>query len=292
MNLRRLLVLLIGVATWACVDSGPAPPPETQPPPPPAPADQPAEQRAAPTEPVTVEGTFTFANEAGTELLSLAESETPGSYTSAVCGAGVLPVRYVRTQRRSADSNHRQVASNFANEPGDVYQLQGDVVRADATCFVTTDAFAARVVAVERTLGNSPCGTEQLAQLERIANRGAVHCWRSVALENGSEFVVAQFEHVDTLALAAVALVQDSVLLFHGLPGRYTEPGGSVWRVDDGGVFDPAVIHLLLAARLPDGHALAFAWVGAEGESLRLVVADSGVEARNVIDAYRYWAPY
>ena len=116
-------------------------------------------------------------------------------------------------------------------------------------------------------------------------------CWQLAGIDDGSRFLAVHFANADTSALAGVALARDSVHLFFPLPGRYDGPGGSVWRVDDGGIFDPDAIRFLFAARLPQGYAAAFLWAGAEGESEQLVVADSTPHARSALTAYRYWSP-
>src|SRR5690606_27764112 len=105
---------------------------------PPAPAPV-APDAARPPYSVPLSGTFAFASAAGDALLSLSMSEDPQTYTWAVCADVALPVQYARTQLRSPESSHRQVASDFAHEPGDVYEVLGGTVRGDATCFVTTN---------------------------------------------------------------------------------------------------------------------------------------------------------
>lgn len=234
---------------------------------------------------------FAYANETGTELLSLDLIPEPTSYSIAVCGAGIFPVRPVRTQSGSSATTGRQVAANFGNEPGHVYRLEEGAAAPDETCFLATPSLLARTALPAADLGGTTCDARLIADLARIAGRHVENCWPLALIAGGARFVAASFVAVDTSALAAVAVVEDSVLLFHALPGRYSGPGESIWRVDDGGVFDPTAIRLLFTARLPQGPVAAFLWAGAEGESEQLVVADSALRSRSVLATYRYRMP-
>jgi hypothetical protein len=135
------------------------------------------------------------------------------------------------------------------------------------------------------------CRDEDVADLTRHAGRELLECWHLTSFDDGTQALAAQFVTVDTIALAAVALVQDRVTLFHALLGRYSGPGESVWRVDDGGVFNPDAIRFLFVAQLPRAQAAALLWTGAEGESAELMAADSTGHARSILTNYRYWSP-
>ena len=273
----KRIAILVSLAAWSCTDS-------------PAPSNVRTPESPG-RDTVALAGAFAFVNETGTELLSLDRNLAPDSYSAAICGQGRYPVRYVRTQGERPETTHRQVAGNFANEPGNVFQLEGGSATPNETCFLTIASALPRIAAAPRPLDRAACGASQMAQLARLAGRNVVKCWRLAEIEGGSQFVAVQFIHVDTSALAAVALVRDTVLLFHALPARYSGPGESSWRVDDGGVFDPSAIRLLFTAVLPRGHAAALLWAGAEGESDELVIADSTVRTRSAVVAYRYWSP-
>lgn len=282
-TIDMFLVILISVAAWSCSD----PPIRFN-----AKARESYNQPMRPPETVSLTGTFAFANETGTELLALEPSVTPHLYSAAVCGdSRRFRVHYVRTQSGRLETSHRQVADNFGNEPGDVFQPEGGTAAPNETCYLATDSMVLRIIAARRTLDRTTCRGAEAASLVRLASREVLNCWHLAAMEGGVQFVPVHFANVDTSALAAVALVQDSVLLFYALPGQYGGPGESIWRVDDDGVFDPDAIRLLFAARLPQGHAVAFVWAGAEGESDRLVVADSTGHAQSAVVAYRYWSP-
>lgn len=238
---------------------------------------------------VAVVGAFAFANATGTQLLAIDPGQEAAAFTTALCRDGRVDLRFVRTQAGSGATNGRQVAANFDREAGALFELASGSAAPDETCFVTTSEIAR--AAVPANPSSSPACTDgQSAALARQAQRELLHCWLLATAGSGTSILAAQFVTVDTSALAALALFEDELRFFHPLPGRGGSDDG-VWRVDDGGVFDPAALRLLFAAALPQGYALAVLWAGAEGESEQLVLADSTGKTRSVITAYRYWSP-
>jgi hypothetical protein len=242
---------------------------------------------------VSVAGSFAFADSSGTELLALDELTHPRFVSSAICGNGRhVRLRHVRTQSVRPESTHRQVAANFRNEAGEVFRIAGATVTPDETCFIAADSMLPRNARAVRPATDSACQPTHAASLARVAGRAVVHCSYLGDIASGAKAVAVQFATIDTSALAAVGLVQDSVILYNALPARYRGPDDSTWRVDDGGVFDPKAIRVLFVARLPQGYSAAFVWSGAEGESDQLAVADSTVHARAAVIGYRYWSPH
>lgn len=237
---------------------------------------------------VSPAGSFAFADETGGRLLSLDTNATPQSFTAAVCGGGRYHVRYIGFQNARPDTSRRSRAADFANQDGQLFQLQGQTAAPGETCFVTSTALADHVAMPVRSIKPAVCSDNSVAALARIAGREVLNCWQLAEISGGMHYLAAHFANADTTALAALALVQDSVRLYYPLVGRYVKPGEDVWRVDDGGVFDPESIRLLFIARLPQGHAAAILWGGAEGELAQLVVSDSTLQARVVASGYRY----
>mgnify|MGYP000919710212 CR=1 FL=1 len=263
------VIILLGVGTVACAER----------PVPNAEAD------------VAVVGAFAFASESGTRLLAIDAGTDAAAFTTAVCSSGHRDLTFVGTQARSQASSGRQVAANIDHEAGALFEIATGAAEPDETCFVTTSEMATAAQPVRPSPSASPeCTNAQTAALGQHVQRELVHCWQLGTAGNETIIVAAQFATVDTSALAALALFEGELRLLHPLPGR-GDSDGSVWRVDDGGVFDPDALRILFAARLPQGHALAFLWAGAEGESAQLVLADSTREARRAISAYRYWSP-
>ena len=245
-----------------------------------------------PTAPPLLAGSFAYVDSTGTEVLALASLRDRSAIRGAVCSNGKpFQVHYERTQQEQKGNTHRQIAQNFRNERGDVFRLLGGAARPSETCFLTTDSLFLRNAGTVQPLSPTDCLQQQAGTLARIGGREVVHCWRIAQVSWGAELLAAQFVTIDTSALAGLALVQDSILLFYGIPATYRGADEDIWRVDDQGVFSPETFGFLFAARLPTGYGLALTWAGAEGESDKLLVADSTPVAREIVADYRYWAP-
>jgi hypothetical protein len=235
---------------------------------------------------------FAYVGPTGTELLALAPIPDHSAIRGALCGGGrVFPVRFKETQAQDSASTYRQIASNFRRERGEVFEVLAGAATPDETCFLTADSLLLSTAGTVRALANAACSEQQSGHLSRIAGRAVVHCWRLYQTSLGAQVLAAQFATDDSSALAGIALVQDSVLAFFGIPAAYHGPDMDIWRVDDQGVFSPEFFGVLFAARLGGDYALALTWAGTEGESDTFLLTDSTHIAREVVKAYRYWVP-
>jgi len=210
----------------------------------------------------------------------------------AVCSGGlVVPVGYDRRQNRQPDDNGRQIVSNFSREAGDVFRLVQGKARPGETCYLSADsALLARAVTVT-LLGLSTCLPAQSSRVAAAKRRQIVHCWRLAQAPTDAELLAVQFAAIDSNALASLAVVRDTSLLFQDFPAVSRGPDEDVWRVDDQGIFSPGDFEILFVAQLSHAYVMAITWAGAEGESDELLLADSTDEFRAVIKDYRYWVP-
>lgn len=235
---------------------------------------------------------FAYVDSSGTQLLALGPLAAPTAMLGAVCGGeNVLHVAHDRRQERGKEDTGRQLASNFAMEAGEVFRVKDGFAKPDETCLLTQDSVLLAAVAERRPLELAACSARQSDLLAVVAGRKLVDCWRVEALGGRAETVVAQFVTIDTSALAALAIVDDSVRLYHPFPATYHGPDSDLWRVDDQGEFAPGTLKTLFAARMRDEWVLAFSWAGAEGESSTVLGSDGTRGARELATAYRYWVP-
>lgn len=235
---------------------------------------------------------FAYVDSSGTQLLALGPLASPSAVRGTICGGSkALHVAHDRRQERGEQDTGRQQASNFAMEAGEVFRVQDGFARPDETCLLTQDTTLLTALVERSPLELAGCSARQTALLEAAAGREVVKCWRIEAMERRAETVAAQFVTVDTSALAALAIVDDSVRLFHPFAARYEGPDSDTWRVDDQGVFAAEALTTLFVARTVGTYVLAFSWAGAEGESNALVVADGPRAARELARDYRYWVP-
>ena len=246
----------------------------------------------APQRAVTLEGTFAYVDSSGTQLLARSSVAHPSKVVGAVCAGGpVLPARYDRRQPGQKDDTHRQIASNFSREEGNVFRLTEGKARPDETCYLSADsALLGKAVGVT-PLGLSACSPPQASRLAAAKQRQVVHCWRFARTPRDAEVLAVQFATIDSSALASLVVVRDSSLLFQDFPAVYRGPDESVWRVDDQGVFSPGDFAILFVAQLSHACVMAITWAGVEGESDELLLADSTDVFRTVTRAYRYWVP-
>ena len=237
-------------------------------------------------------GRFAYADSAGAHLLALGALEDPSTIVGAVCGEGrVLPVRYDRRQTRQPRDNGRQVASNFANQEGQVFRLSSGSAPPDGTCYLSPDSLLLSNAVAARSLGLPACAPAHVAGLAGAKGRAVTHCWRIAEISPGAEVLAAQFATIDSSALASLVLIRDGVMFFHDFPAVAHGADESLWRVDDQGVFSPRDFAILFVARVARTDVLAVTWAGAEGESDRLLRTDSTGAFPALLEAYRYWAP-
>jgi hypothetical protein len=237
-------------------------------------------------------GSFAFVNSDGTQLLALDSLADPSAIRGALCSGGVaLPARYDHPATRQSSDNGRQVAANFGNQQGEVFHVSGNKATPDQTCYLSADSllFASARAATMRKPAD--CSNEQVSRVAAAKRRQVIHCWDIASAPTHVDVLAVQFADIDSAALASLAVVGDSSLLFKDFPAVHHANDESTWRVDDEGVFSPTGFDVLFVADLPDGFVIAITWAGAEGEDSELLLADSASNLRTLIKGYRYWSP-
>ncbi|HEY8831540.1 MAG TPA: hypothetical protein VIM21_03440 [Gemmatimonadaceae bacterium] len=238
------------------------------------------------------QGSFAFANSDGTRLLALDSLPDPSTIRGALCsGAVALTARYDHHATRQSGDNGRQVAANFGNQQGDVFNVSGNKAIPDQTCYLSADSllFArARAVTMRKP---ADCSSEQISRIAAAKRRQVIHCWDIASAPTHIDVVAVQFADMDSAALASIAVVRDSSLFFKDYPAVRHANDQSTWRVDDEGVFSPTGFDVLFVADLPDGFVIAITWAGAEGEDSELLLAHPAGNLRTLIKGYRYQAP-
>lgn len=247
-------------------------------------------ESAAPTP--ASRGSFAYADSSGTRLLALDSVPDPSTILGALCSKALtLPVRYDRRQTRRPDDTGRQVASNFGNQRGDVFNVVRENAPPDKTCYLSPDSALlanARPATMQEPVNCSPA---QVTRLAAAKKRQVIHCWEIAAAPTELRVLAVQFANIDTSALASLAVVGDTSLVFKDFPATHDAADGGTWRVDDEGVFSPSGFDILFVARMPEGFVMAFTWAGAEGESSELLLSDSASAFRTLAQSYRYWSP-
>jgi len=238
-------------------------------------------------------GAFGFADSTGFLVITVAPGvlDDPGRLNRAACGGNaVLDVTFVEQRSAGARSTGRDVAQNFDQLAGYLFRVTNRRAAPDQTCLLLDSVYASTwTISSHTTSGDSTCGPDLLARLAAAKQgRAVIQCRRLVEAAGGREVAVAQFETRGNDALASLVFVAPGALALEDFPGSGQE--GSTWRVDDEGVFDTAAFDVLGVLESAGGGALAYAWAGAEGESIALVVVE-GTRLRRVLEGYRYWSP-
>jgi hypothetical protein len=234
-------------------------------------------------------GAFAFADAGGTRLLSTGNPQNPEALHVAICeGTGPLRVTFVGHQEQGEKDTGRQIAANFENTPGDVYKLVRGQVAKQTNCFLATDGFVASgsMRAVMRPTKPQPCDREVRTKIAQERQRAAANCWTI-----GRDIWLVEFVRQDKDMLAGLFVKDGAHMFVVDYPGTFEAEGGSVWRVDDGGVLSPEAIHVVFLQRRGAGYLMGAAWWGAEGNSIEVLEANSGDRFTPLLRDYWYWAP-
>lgn len=243
----------------------------------------------APTAPA---GSFAYTDSSGARLLALDSVPDPTAIVGALCSnAMALPVRYDRKQTRRANDNGRQIASNFLNQRGDVFTITRQKTPPEKTCYLSRDSALLANARPATMREPSDCSPADVSRLATAKGRQVIHCWDIATAPTDLRVLAVRFANVDSSAMASLAFVGDSSLVFKDFPAVYSGSGESTWRVDDEGVFSPRGFDILFVAPMPYGYVVAITWAGAEGESSELLLWDSGSAFRTLAKGYRYWSP-
>ena len=235
------------------------------------------------------EGSFAYPDTAGAELLALAPVPEPLAVRWAMCGTGVKTIEYARTQTRQDSSSGRQVAGNLRYEGGQVFRTRNAPVDPDRSCYITADSGMASQAVLPGPLRAEACDSATIRAASQRQGRTVSACTVLAQAGGGRRVLAMQFALVDTMALASLVLVAPQRVLYLDFPAKYPGPEEDIWRVDDGGRFEPSSFTILFFTRCTDADCLALTWAGSEGEDEYLAVADSADALRVAKQQYRYW---
>jgi hypothetical protein len=107
----------------------------------------------------------------------------------------------------------------------------------------------------------------------------------------GKQIVLLEFDRLAKDALASLAFVDATRVIFADYPAEFRGQGQDLWRADDGGVLWSQGFEIVCALQRGDWYALGIAWRGAEGQSLSLWISEGSQRFTQVINDYWYQAP-
>ena len=240
---------------------------------------------------------FAYANAAGKQLLAPRELAGAPRVQQALCpGNELLAVKFIKTQTGDAGRDTgRASLENFTRQAGQRFGLvDGEVSGGDVCLLAPPEFFRAREpLPVEPLLAREDqrdeCGETLRDRIAAARKRPLTGCWPVAVIGDEDGAYVVLFERRGPDALAALVLDRGGRLAFRDYPGNTTDES-SVWRVDDGGVFDPGAFDVLFVIEGPQGVELGVEWAGAEGANVVLLQVD-GALLRERLAAYFYRAP-
>jgi hypothetical protein len=244
-------------------------------------------------------GGFAFPDQAGTRLMLLGEVARPfpgeppfaemlpaaSTIRTALCASGTShPITFERRQLADGKGNGRQHSHQFEHLDGLVFKVTDNArLPEHEACFLASDAFAKSLTVVPvvsltrrswppETPACNPSLTKEIASRRK---RAAARCWAIAEspAQAGIQVALVEFARQGKDALASLVVVDGRTTVFADHQGDASRTD-SVWRVDDGGVLNPAQFRVVFLARRGVAWVVAVSWQAPEGESLMLSESD------------------
>lgn len=235
---------------------------------------------------------FGFTDSSGELILihSPMQMDLSGNLSAVLSTGELVCLESLGYRENGSENNHRQTVYNFDNLPGYLFGLPDGKIASGRTLLLAEAGFLEERTSLSVT-GHPPVPLEEdlVARIEETRGRPVAESWSLAGIESGISIVMVRFEPGDSTNIASLVLVNGDELVFEDYIGGPMNDC-SVWRVDDGGVFDPACFRIIAAFQTPQGLEIVRTWMGAEGESVALL-EDNGPVFREVLTGYRYWAP-
>lgn len=240
---------------------------------------------------------FAYADAGGKQLLAPRELAAAARVQQALCpGNELVAVRFIRIQAGDPRRDSGRASSgNFPWQAGQLFGLvDGELSEAD-TCLLAPPEFlrAREPLPFEPMLAREDqrdqCSEAARGRIASARKRPVAGCWPVAVIGEEDGVYAVLFERRGPDVLAALVLDRGGHLAFRDYPGNARDET-SVWRVDDGGVFDPGAFDILFVIEGPQGVELGVEWSGAEGANVALLRAD-GALLREQLTAYFYRAP-
>jgi hypothetical protein len=246
----------------------------------------------------TQEVAFAFSNVARTKLLSVDTPINSGALTKAIFPGGfVLSTKFLGEQKRASVWNGRQIARDFDNSAGALFQIEGGKAPAREQlyigegCLLVTESFlrARRMLTIKHDL-SAQISRDLVRRIEQAKGKKAAWGKSIAKIGANRQLILVQFDAEGKRCFASLVLVEPDSLSFDDYEAKYDDyTKGYVWRVDTPGI-DTTSFHVLAAFDRKDGIEIAVLWDGYEGQNLFLLRRE-GATFRHLYNSYRYWAP-
>jgi hypothetical protein len=232
---------------------------------------------------------FGLSNAKGNQVIIYDNNANPPRKLYAILSSGgKCLLNFVEKRTGKPGDTGRQTAKNFDNLGGVVFQTSSECLTGGQTIVLIDPDFLDKHKPVPvKPSELSPLNTPDIFRVEALRKLTIKSSWNLASLGSDATIALVQFFPEGNSNIASLVLVTKEHIVFEDYAGN-AKSANSVWRVDDGGVFNPRDFQILAAFRSPQGFELIRAWAGPEGENSALLREDGG-KFLKILEQYRYW---
>jgi len=232
---------------------------------------------------------FAFADSTGSLLVwDGTDSLMEGPYFLATLEGEPAPLKDMGHQRADAGWDGRQTARNFAKVGGHLFRVADQVVEPNRTYLVVTKQFLSNHTPIAVTSEIcSEMDSLEASMVPHPQNRRIIKAW-SLASLDGRSLNAVLFDGRPPLAALVVADWDSAIS--ERFVGEPNDDSSSVWRVDDGGVFNGCGLAIVAAFKSNGRLEIARTWAAFEGENEVFLQESADTFAVAKYDN-RYWSP-
>ena len=232
---------------------------------------------------------FGFSDSTGSFLL--ADKMNPlskYSYYTVISSGKIFKLDFINEQQEKKESTGRQTAGNFYNSGGFLFKSPYIKLNSDKTYLIADSSYLSDHIRVSiEPVSYMPLAPNNIKQIESVKRKRVKSSWQIGKTDDGVTIALVLFQPGKDTALACLVLMKNDLSVFEDYPGNLKDEY-SVWRVDDGGEFDPQAVNVIALFYSSDGYEIARTWAGEEGENSVFLV-QKGNFFKPVINYYRYW---
>lgn len=237
---------------------------------------------------------FGFTNETGNLIITIDPVDVNKDIKSINKAIGengnVLSIKYLKNQSGNSNDNGRQLAFNFDNLEGHIFEVIQGKAKADETYYLVNDnEFNLRSILKSTEGDETEIDSEAKKEIERTKNRRIQNSWEIGRIDLNMKIYLVMFERQNDDMLMSIVMETPTKLVYKDYPAKYDE--ASTWRVDDGGEVVPWMFSMLFAAKAEDGIIIGLKWIAPEGESTYFLKENGDKLEELDISTGRYMVP-
>lgn len=237
---------------------------------------------------------FGFTNETGNLIITIDPVDVNKDIKSINKAIGengnVLSIKYLKNQSGNSNDNGRQLAFNFDNLEGHIFEVIQGKANADETYYLVNDnEFNLRSILKSTEGDETEIDSEAKKEIEKTKSRKIQNSWEIGRIDLNTKIYLVMFERQNDDMLMSIVMETPTKLIYKDYPAKYDE--ASTWRVDDGGEVVPWMFSMLFAAKAEDGIIIGLKWIAPEGESTYFLKENGDKLEELDISTGRYMVP-